>query len=364
MKSLKQQLLLLVLGPILLLSILLTMVVSMHMKERAILATETKAKSDLLTGEAIIDLKYPGPWRVINGELYKGEHRISNDLELVDYIAGLTGDTVTIFLGDTRVATTVRGPDGKRALKTKVSDVVARTVLKNGQMYLGEAYVVGEYYQTAYKPLRDSDGNIIGMFYVGIAKGLSDQLIKESLLIVISISAGITLLVALIGWFFTQRVIIGPLQQITAGTIEVASGLPAAKVEVDSSNEIGQLAQAFNQMVEELQKLTRQISQQQTQSLPGVKSLEFAPAAGVEDINLPKGLNEATLKQILAYLAEQSEALSAETIAEGVKLTRVTVKRYLDFLEKNKILQVEVKYGAIGRPVKLYRYPEKDEPVA
>lgn len=353
MKSLKQQLLLLVLGPILLLSLLLTLVISMHMKERAILATETKAKSDLATGEAIIDLKYPGPWRVIQGELYKGNHRINDDLALVDYIAGLTGDTVTIFLGDTRVATTVRGPDGQRALKTRVSDVVARTVLKNGQIYLGEAYVVGEYYQTAYKPLRDPAGNIIGMFYVGISKRFSDQLIKESLMTVVSISAGITLLVALIGWFFTQRVIIGPLQQITAGTIEVASGLPASPVEVASSNEIGQLAQAFNQMVEELQKLTQQISQQQQQPLPAIKAVETAG----KEINgeiLPKGLNEATLNQILAYLSKQTEPMSAEAIAEGVNLTRVTVKRYLDYLEKNNIIQVEVKYGAIGRPVKLY----------
>jgi len=335
----------------------------MHMKERAIMATETKAKSDLATGEAIIDLRYPGPWRVVDGELYKGEHRINNDLELVDFIAGLTGDTVTIFLGDTRVATTVRGPDGQRALKTKVSDVVARTVLKNGQTYLGEAYVVGEYYQTAYKPLRDSDGNIIGMFYVGISKRFSDQLIKESLLTVIAISAGITLLVALSGWFFTQRVIIGPLQQITAGTMEVASGLPAAPVEVDSSNEIGQLAQAFNQMVEELQKLTRQISQQQGQPVSVFKTVDAASVTNNDEV-LPKGLNEATLNQILAYLAQQTEALSAEAIAEGVKLTRVTVKRYLDYLEKNDTIQVEVKYGAIGRPVKLYRYQKKDEPVA
>ncbi|AVX20893.1 MULTISPECIES: cache domain-containing protein [Carboxydocella] len=362
MKSLKQQLLLLVLGPILLLSLLLTVVISIHMKERAILATETKAKSDLATGEAIIDLMYPGSWQVKNGELYKGEHKINNDLELVDYIASLTGDTVTIFLGDTRVATTVRGPDGQRALKTKVSDAVARTVLKNGQVYLGEANVVGEYYQTAYKPLRDSQGNIIGMFYVGISKRLSDQLLKESIFTVISISAGITLLVALAGWFFTQRVIIGPLQQITAGTMEVASGHQAVKVEVDSSNEIGQLAQAFNQMVEELQKLTQQISQQQGQpqlASKGAAEVDTpASLASVEE-SLPKGLNESTLKQILAYLTQQTEALSAEEIAEGVNLTRVTVKRYLDYLEKNGRIQVEVKYGAIGRPVKLYQIFEK-----
>lgn len=82
MHSLKQQLMLLVIGPLLLLSICGSVLTGMFMKDRAVLATNTKATTDLATGEAIIDLMYPGPWQVKDGILYKGQIKISNNLRL------------------------------------------------------------------------------------------------------------------------------------------------------------------------------------------------------------------------------------------------------------------------------------------
>lgn len=68
----------------------------------------------------------------------------------------------------------------------------------------------------------------------------------------------------------------------------------------------------------------------------------------------PKGLNAITLKQILLFLLNQNEALSAEEVAEGVGLARVTARRYLDYLEKTKKIKLEVQYGTIGRPINRY----------
>ncbi|GAW91084.1 cache domain-containing protein [Calderihabitans maritimus] len=366
MRSLKQQLLFLVIGPLLLLSISTTFIIGIHMKDRAELAAITKAKSDLATGEAIIDLMYPGPWEVRDGVLYKGGVKINNNFIPVDFIANLTGDTVTIFLGDTRVSTTVRNKNGERAIGTKVSDIVATTVLKYGQEYLGEANVVGEYYQTAYKPIRNQQGNIIGMLYVGISKKFSNQMIRNSLITLVIISGGLTLLVALGAWYFTQQVIIGPLQKITMGTREVASGYLGNKLEIKSQNEIGELAAAFNQMVEGLQRLALQISKATGNAgngaegnLPDENGKKQSPGfntekADVED-ELPKGLNEVTLRQILAFLESKDIAMSAEEVGEGVNLTRVTARRYLEYLEKNGHVEVELKYGTVGRPVKLYK---------
>src|SRR3954462_6114235 len=49
---------------------------------------------------------------------------------------------------------------------------------------------------------------------------------------------------------------------------------------------------------------------------------------------LPKGLNDRTLQQIVHYLNGQAEPLSSEDVAAGIGLARVTVRRYLDYLEK------------------------------
>jgi two-component system, CitB family, response regulator DctR len=69
---------------------------------------------------------------------------------------------------------------------------------------------------------------------------------------------------------------------------------------------------------------------------------------------LPKGLNELTLKQIEAFLKIQTKAKSAEEVAEGVGIARVTARRYLDYLVKNGSIQMDIQYGTIGRPVNRY----------
>ena len=69
---------------------------------------------------------------------------------------------------------------------------------------------------------------------------------------------------------------------------------------------------------------------------------------------LPKGLNEITMKQILHYLVKAQEPLSADEVAKGTGLARVTVRRYLEYLAKSNKLKIEIQYGSIGRPINRY----------
>lgn len=69
---------------------------------------------------------------------------------------------------------------------------------------------------------------------------------------------------------------------------------------------------------------------------------------------LPKGLNAATLKQVLAVMEQHGGKLSAEETAEGIGIARVTARRYLDYLEKRGIVRLVVHYGGVGRPVNRY----------
>jgi len=69
---------------------------------------------------------------------------------------------------------------------------------------------------------------------------------------------------------------------------------------------------------------------------------------------LPKGLNELTMKQIMNYLFKASEPLSAGEVAKGTGLARVTVRRYLEHLEKTKRLKLDIQYGSVGRPINKY----------
>ncbi len=357
------------------------------MKDRAVAAAMIKAQADLATCGEIIETKYPGSWLEREGDLYKGPIKMSLNNDLVDHLSSLTGDTVTLFLGDTRVATTIRGSNGERAIGTKVSPNIAQKVLKDGQTYVGEANVVGRWYQTGYIPLRAENGNIIGIFYVGISHAYEQEIITRSLITMTVIGLVLTIIVALLTWFFLQRVIVKPLHNIVIGTREVAAGNLTQKIKVSSAKEIGELEDAFNQMVEQIQSLTGKINLATT-TKPEVVPIENNINTVIDNINsneatpelindntfvpapkslrrldspwfsgqegLPKGLSKATLGQIVQFLHSNRRPISVEEVAEGVKMTRVTARRYLEFLEQRGVLKSELKYGTVGRPVKLF----------
>ncbi|MDQ7095117.1 cache domain-containing protein [Desulfosporosinus sp. PR] len=387
MRSLKQQILILLLGSLIVLAVCFIVAFGWFMKNRAEDAAFIKAQADLATCEEIMDKTFPGPWHEQNGELYKGPAKISLNNQFVDHLSLLTGDTVTIFLGDTRVATTVRGSSEERAIGTKVSANVAQTVLQNGQTFVGKANVVGQWYETGYVPLRTESGNIIGMFYVGISHDYDQKTINGSLITLGILGLSLTIIVALITWFFLQKFIIHPLHNITLGARDIATGHLTQKIKISGSKEIKELENAFNQMVEQLQSLTSEINKTtcdfENNLVPSEEAIYSPPppdaivsnptlddtttvnAAEPPTANavntghfrgqsLPKGLNQATLEHVLKFVQTIERPISAEEVAEGVQLTRVTVRRYLEFLEQCGVLKSDQKYGTVGRPLKLF----------
>jgi two-component system response regulator DctR len=91
------------------------------------------------------------------------------------------------------------------------------------------------------------------------------------------------------------------------------------------------------------------LNQSELDKLPMVRI-----TAGSETQNLPKGLNEVTLKQVLICLLKDSSHLSAEEVANQLGLARVTARRYLEYLEGIGKVDAKFKYGSVGRPVKKY----------
>ena len=100
---------------------------------------------------------------------------------LVDDVINKFGVTCTIFqrmnsAGDMlRVCTNIKKLNGKRAIGTYIpssnpdgsKNKVVSTVL-NGTTYFARAYVVNAWYITIYKPIINSQGETIGVLYVGI----------------------------------------------------------------------------------------------------------------------------------------------------------------------------------------------------
>lgn len=115
--------------------------------------------------------------------------RVANTTDLVDHVQRLIGETVTIFQiipdGALRIATNVLQTDGSRAVNTFIplDSPVYQTVMSD-QPFYGRAYVVNAWYQTAYEPLKDMQGKIIGMLYVGV-KDATEQVLDNLATIVV-----------------------------------------------------------------------------------------------------------------------------------------------------------------------------------
>ena len=100
-----------------------------------------------------------------------GGEQIFNSNHFPDETFELFGGTTTIFQkidsGYLRISTNVLKKDGENAVGTFIpnSSVVAKTI-NRGEVYYGRAFVVNDWYITAYEPVV-KNGNIIGMLYVG-----------------------------------------------------------------------------------------------------------------------------------------------------------------------------------------------------
>lgn len=81
-----------------------------------------------------------------------------------------------------------------------------------------------------------------------------------------------------------------------------------------------------------------------------------------QEKELKKGLHEFTLNRLMDFLEKhQKELLSSETISENLSMSKVTIRRYLDYLENQGRIKKEMEYGSRGRPSYRYRYIHKNK---
>lgn len=125
----------------------------------------------------------------VGGQSFEGDRSFEKRLPVVDMITDETSDKAQIFqrmddAGDMiRVATNVPDLDGKRGVGTFIPAVnpdgspnpVIKTVM-SGQTYRGRAFIVADWYISAYEPMFDSHGRIIGMLCAAVREKGVDSL--------------------------------------------------------------------------------------------------------------------------------------------------------------------------------------------
>ncbi len=180
--------------------------------------------------------------------------RIRNTIfdPLRDFYNGKPLGTVTIFQKDVRISTNVLNQDGTRAISTRVSKDVAKQVLDKEKTFKGRAFVVTDWYLTAYEPIKDITDKTIGILYVGILERPYKDNLMRSLQILLSFALLSVLFVGIFSFTVSNR-ISKPIVILSKAAEQLGKGNYDVKVDVPSSeDEIGVLASNFEVMVREL----------------------------------------------------------------------------------------------------------------
>ncbi|MBX2886661.1 MAG: cache domain-containing protein [Granulosicoccus sp.] len=274
--------------------------------------------------------------------------------------------TVTVFLDDVRISTNVPGGSEQRALGTRVSAEVHNAVLQNRDIWVDRAFVVSDWYISAYEPIIDVHGESVGMLYAGF---LEAPLRKEMVSTIVLLAAVLLLgmLLAAAAAIVGAQSIFRPIEAIANVVRATQSGLTRRIVGVQSDDEVGELARQFDSMLDTLednqhriqraadelelkveertselseknQRLQESINllretRQQLAMAEKLAALGELTAGVAHEINNPTAVILGNMDVVIAEMGDQGASVRTETdlIIEQVYRIRSIVDRLLQY---------------------------------
>ena len=255
---------------------------------------------------------------------------------MLDNLKEYMGMEFTIFEGDTRAYTTIL-QNGRRAVGTKLSSELSAIVLQQGKTYVGNANILGEDHVCSYVPIRDESGAITGLIFAGLAT----QPTIHRVTVVILLAAAAALLCLNI---FLKKHVTSPLGKITEvakhllqGDLGLSSGREAA-VEVQSNDEVGELARTFQAIIVRLRDYIGEIDVMLGAIAVGNLTMEAKQEYVGDFISIKKSLDgiEGKLNETLGQIAETTGQVSsgsdqlsasAQSLAQGATRQAGTVEQ-------------------------------------
>ncbi len=270
--------------------------------------------------------------------------------------------TATLFLDDVRISTNVRlfaqdptAGDGAatRAIGTRVSETVRATVLGQGRTWLDRAFVVKEWYVSAYEPISDLRGQRVGMLYVGFLEH-PFTVLKYAVLAAI----GALFFSVMIGASFwslrAARGIFQPVERMEMTMRMVQAGDGLARVgPLRSQDELAHLARGLDELLEAIAEKTRslqewnavldarvaertaelQTAQQQLMRSEKLAVIGQLTAGMAHEINNPIAVIQGNLDLLRHTLGPQAASVQTELdlAQQQVERMRLIVTQMLQF---------------------------------
>lgn len=276
---------------------------------------------------------------------------------LLDDLKAQLGCEFTIFYGDERAYTTIL-QDGQRAIGTKLSADLSAIILEQGQSYTGKAQILGVDHLCSYVPTRDEYGQINGLLFAGISVADASRQIRSTILLSCIIGACLIVLGVMILSAFLKRVVSVPLSKLTAlaetmeqGKLELALEQKVT-TDIHSNDEIGRLAQIFEDTIRRLKNYIGEIAVVLTAVSKGDLTVNITQDYVGDFTSIQTSLNQIlqTLNSTMTQIMDSSHLVSAgsEQMTYGAQaLSQGTVE------QANAVEELETTIREISQHVTL-----------
>ena len=238
--------------------------------------------------------------------------------QLLDDLKSRMDCEFTIFEGDTRAYTTV-SQNGQRVVGTKLSASLSKTVLQQGQPYVGRAKILNEEYLCSYVPTRDAAGQINGLLFAGISSAEANRQILMTILMSSLVSAAVIVVCVGIMAAYLKKTVSSPLAEITRvaryleqGNLGLTSG-EEISVNVRSNDEIGELGRIFEGTIQRLRAYIGEISEVLESIAGGDLTAETRQNYVGDFVSIRDSLDsiETKLSDVISQIRESAGQVSA-----------------------------------------------------
>lgn len=211
----------------------------------------------------MLNAEDPGDYVYQNGVLKKGDFDITADMSVFDDYHANNDVEITVFIGDTRVATSLKDEAGNRIIGTKANEKIADAVLNKGETYVTDGVeIVGETWYVMYQPLvQPSSGEIVGMLFAGISDTEVNQMYRTTLTANVAFMSCVILLsLAVVAAFVIGLVkaigaTVHHLDKVASGEMSITVADKLAK----RKDEVGNIARAVQSLVQNISEIVRKV---------------------------------------------------------------------------------------------------------
>lgn len=201
------------------------------------------------------DNTYSGDWRVDNnGNIFKGDTNLSQKQDGIDKFTDDNDADIAIFYGVDSKVTSLRDSNNKRMLSLKAPDSVWEKV-KTGETYKADHIDIdGVDYTGVYLPLKNYNGNIVGMLFAGEPRTAITSFIIQKVIALVGVTIIVLLVIAVISLMLSRK-IANVLVTVNRLFVSLSNGDLTMKVDpnmLKRNDEIGEMAGSVQALISKL----------------------------------------------------------------------------------------------------------------